>query len=77
MELLGVGAGPEEMIAWIEDKKNGKKFADLVEADPKLVAKLAERNLSDDEIFDLREDFLYDKIDTGAEDHDSEARSDA
>lgn len=69
MELLGVGTRTEEMVKWLAEEKNGKKFADLVDNDPDLVARLAERNLSEAEISFLRDEFLFDKIDTGDEDH--------
>jgi hypothetical protein len=65
MEIMGTDENSVEK--WIG--KYGKKFAELVEGDPELGAKLAARNLSMEEISALRDEFLSDKIDTGDEDH--------
>lgn len=65
MEIMGVDES--HMEKWIESY--GKKFAELVDGDPDLAAKLAERNLTTEEVSALRDEFLSYKIDTGDEDH--------
>lgn len=68
-EILGVSE--DQMIDWIEC--NGKKFASLVDDDSDWVGKLNERNLTEAEISFLRDEFLADKADTGAEEHEDES----